>query len=230
MSRKYFGTDGIRGRVGDEPVTAEFMLKLGWAAGRVLGRGGRDSVIIGKDTRISGYMFESALEAGLSAAGVDIRLLAIDEAHCLSQWGHDFRPDYLRLGKVREALGRPTTMALTATATPRVQNDIAETLGIDYDLIESNVTDTESVPYCHVTGGSRVTYATGMAVIDACNKVIDDLRARAALIWDVDVEGVVWEDGEARPASSNVAPRGWYMLYLVTDQGVPGEAVWVHVE
>ena len=75
MSRKYFGTDGIRGRVGEQPITAEFMLKLGWAAGRVLGRKCGDSVIIGKDTRISGYMFESALEAGLSAAGVDIRLL-----------------------------------------------------------------------------------------------------------------------------------------------------------
>ena len=75
MAKKYFGTDGIRGRVGDYPVTADFMLKLGWAAGRVLGTGGGDRVIIGKDTRISGYMFESALEAGLSAAGVDVRLL-----------------------------------------------------------------------------------------------------------------------------------------------------------
>lgn len=74
MPRKYFGTDGIRGRVGSHPVTAEFMLKLGWAAGRVLGNHG-DRVVIGKDTRISGYMFESALEAGLSAAGVDVRLL-----------------------------------------------------------------------------------------------------------------------------------------------------------
>ena len=61
---------------------------------------------------------------------VDIRLLAIDEAHCLSQWGHDFRPDYLRLGKVRDALGRPATIALTATATPEVQRDIVRTLGI----------------------------------------------------------------------------------------------------
>ncbi|MDJ0873205.1 MAG: phosphoglucosamine mutase [Gammaproteobacteria bacterium] len=73
--RKYFGTDGIRGPVGTYPITAEFMLKLGWAAGRVLGRKGHASVVIGKDTRISGYMFESALEAGLSAAGVDIILL-----------------------------------------------------------------------------------------------------------------------------------------------------------
>jgi phosphoglucosamine mutase len=75
VSKKYFGTDGIRGRVGEYPVTADFMLKLGWAAGRVLGGSGGDRVIIGKDTRISGYMFESALEAGLSAAGVDVRLL-----------------------------------------------------------------------------------------------------------------------------------------------------------
>ena len=80
----------------------------------------------------------------------------------------------------------------------------AETLGIDYDLIQSNVVDTETVPYCHVTGGSRVTYATGLAVINACEQIIDDLRARAALMWDVDVDAVVWEDGQAKPASSNV--------------------------
>jgi phosphoglucosamine mutase len=80
MSRSYFGTDGIRGKVGVAPITPDFVLKLGWAAGRVLGRQVRDSrsrnlVIIGKDTRISGYMFESALEAGLVAAGLDVSLL-----------------------------------------------------------------------------------------------------------------------------------------------------------
>ena len=75
VAKKYFGTDGIRGRVGEHPITAEFMLKLGWAAGRVLASSGGDLVIIGKDTRISGYMFESALEAGLIAAGIDIRML-----------------------------------------------------------------------------------------------------------------------------------------------------------
>lgn len=73
--RKYFGTDGIRGRVGQYPITPEFVMKLGWAAGRVLARDGNGPVLIGKDTRLSGYMFESALEAGLSAAGVDVRLL-----------------------------------------------------------------------------------------------------------------------------------------------------------
>lgn len=74
--RKYFGTDGVRGRVGVPPITPDFVMKLGWAAGRVLSRGKpRPKVLIGKDTRVSGYMFESALEAGLSAAGVDIHLL-----------------------------------------------------------------------------------------------------------------------------------------------------------
>lgn len=73
--KKYFGTDGIRGQVGVYPITPEFVLKLGWAVGKVLSRNEPGKVLIGKDTRISGYMFESALEAGLSAAGMDIHLL-----------------------------------------------------------------------------------------------------------------------------------------------------------
>jgi len=73
MTRRYFGTDGIRGKVGEDKVTPEFVLKLGWAAGRVLGKTG-GSVLIGKDTRISGYMFESALEAGLAASGMNVLL------------------------------------------------------------------------------------------------------------------------------------------------------------
>lgn len=75
MTKQYFGTDGIRGKVGEGMMTAEKVLKLGWAAGRVFAGQGRKLVVIGKDTRISGYMLESALEAGLSAAGVHVRLL-----------------------------------------------------------------------------------------------------------------------------------------------------------
>lgn len=75
MSRKYFGTDGVRGRVGEWPISPEFMLKLGWAVGQVFGRSGRAKFLIGKDTRISGYMLESAIEAGIVAAGADVRLL-----------------------------------------------------------------------------------------------------------------------------------------------------------
>ncbi|MDO4431344.1 MAG: phosphoglucosamine mutase [Lonepinella koalarum] len=68
--RKYFGTDGVRGKVGSFPITPDFALKLGWAAGKVLATQGSKKVLIGKDTRISGYMLESALEAGLTAAGL----------------------------------------------------------------------------------------------------------------------------------------------------------------
>lgn len=81
MNKKYFGTDGIRGRVGDAPITPDFMMRLGYAAGRVLtsidnhlAASAHPSVLIGKDTRISGYMLESALQAGLAAAGVDVLL------------------------------------------------------------------------------------------------------------------------------------------------------------
>ena len=79
MTRHYFGTDGVRGRVGEPPITPELVLKLGWAAGLVLAAdtardGVRPGVLIGKDTRISGYLLEAALESGLSAAGVDVYL------------------------------------------------------------------------------------------------------------------------------------------------------------
>ena len=73
--KKYFGTDGIRGEVGQGVITPEFILKLGWAAGRVFSREGKGKILIGKDTRISGYMFESALESGLAAAGCDSLLV-----------------------------------------------------------------------------------------------------------------------------------------------------------
>ncbi len=82
MARKYFGTDGVRGRVGEMPITPDFVMRLGYAAGKVLVaaehaalHGERPAVLIGKDTRVSGYMLESALEAGLTAAGVDVRLV-----------------------------------------------------------------------------------------------------------------------------------------------------------
>jgi len=77
MAKKYFGTDGVRGEVGKFPVTPEFVLKLAYAAGHVLVQHGTDhqpTVLIGKDTRISGYMLEAAMEAGFTAAGVNVLL------------------------------------------------------------------------------------------------------------------------------------------------------------
>ncbi len=69
-------------------------------------------------------------------AGRTVSLLAVDEAHCVSQWGHDFRPDYSRLAEIRQVLGNPTTIALTATATRAVQRDIVHQLGLSVDEVE----------------------------------------------------------------------------------------------
>lgn len=93
--RKYFGTDGIRGTVGQFPITPEFVLKLGWAAGKVLVKNaeGRGKVVIGKDTRISGYMFESLLEAGLTAAGIDSFLVGPMPTPAVAYLTRTFRAD-----------------------------------------------------------------------------------------------------------------------------------------
>src|SRR5713226_684492 len=100
---------------------------------------------------------------------------------------------------------------LVATGSPDIGGSrasmalmAAETFGVDYSQVRAIVADTASIGYTHVTGGSRVTFASGMAVVDTCKKLIDDLRGRAAMIWGVDVEGVIWQDGHAKPASSNV--------------------------
>ncbi len=100
---------------------------------------------------------------------------------------------------------------LVATGSPDIGGSrasmaimAAETLGVDYKQVRAIVADTGSVGYTHVTGGSRVTFATGTAVVDATKTVIKDLCRRAAMIWDVDPDGVVWEDGCAKPAGANV--------------------------
>ena len=100
---------------------------------------------------------------------------------------------------------------LVATGSPDIGGSrasmaimAAETLGVDYNVVRAIVADTGSVGYTHVTGGSRVTFATGTAVVNATKAVVKDLCKRAALIWDVDPEGVIWEDGFAKPAGSNV--------------------------
>ncbi|HEY1410763.1 MAG TPA: molybdopterin cofactor-binding domain-containing protein, partial [Rhodopila sp.] len=100
---------------------------------------------------------------------------------------------------------------LVATGSPDIGGSrasmaimAAETLGVDYNTVRAIVADTASVGYTHVTGGSRVTFATGTAVVTGAKTVVKELCKRAALIWGVDEEGVVWDDGHAKPASSNV--------------------------
>ncbi|MCB0993307.1 MAG: molybdopterin-dependent oxidoreductase, partial [Acidimicrobiales bacterium] len=82
----------------------------------------------------------------------------------------------------------------------------AEELGIDFERIKPVIADTETVGFNDTTGGSRVTHATGMAVVEACRKVVADLRARAAKTWDVDVDKVEWVDGQAQQVDGSVPP------------------------
>jgi ATP-dependent DNA helicase RecQ len=137
--------------------------------------------------------FTPAFQAFLN--GVDIRLLAVDEAHCLSQWGHDFRPDYLRLGKVRQALGRPPTVALTATATPEVQEDIVQTLGLQQGRVFVRGFDRENLilECLHVSGkahkdavlpelvqpGPALVYAATRKNVERAARALRDAGIRA---------------------------------------------------
>ena len=120
--------------------------------------------------RLRNRSFQEAL------AGVSVGLLAVDEAHCISQWGHDFRPDYLHIGPARQSMGCPVTAALTATATPQVQEDIVHRLGLD---------DAGRV----ITGFNRpnltleVRYTPGPA---------DKLRSLQELLREADGAGIIY--------------------------------------
>ena len=104
MKRKYFGTDGVRGRVGQYPITPDFAVRLGLAAGKVLGKKHGGKVIIGKDTRLSGYMLEAALESGFSAGGMSPVMLGPMPTPAVAYLTRAFRAD---LGVVISASHNP---------------------------------------------------------------------------------------------------------------------------
>jgi ATP-dependent DNA helicase RecQ len=132
----------------------------------------------------------------LRDAGVS--LLAVDEAHCISEWGHDFRPSYLRIYSVREKLGNPPTVALTATATPHVRRDIVEQLkltsptsiitGFDRKNLTYNVvpvkTDAEKddalVHLLKTVDGLAVVYASTRKAVEKISALLDRAKIRAA--------------------------------------------------
>jgi ATP-dependent DNA helicase RecQ len=127
--------------------------------------------------------------------GIDVRLFAVDEAHCLSQWGHDFRPDYLRLGTVREKLGNPPAVALTATATPVVQEDIVRTLGLEsgrtfirgfdrenlvLEVVEAGgKRDKDAMLKGLVEGGTALVYCATRKNVERATKALRDDGVRA---------------------------------------------------
>lgn len=182
--KKYFGTDGIRGRVGEYPITPDFMLKLGWAAGKVFAKtdSGRSKILIGKDTRISGYMFEAALEAGLTSAGVDINLLGPMPTPAVAYLTRTF---HAQAGIVISASHNPYCdngikfFSGEGTKLPdEIEFQIEEYMGrkittVDSKLIgkASRITDAGGryIEYCKSTIPSRVKLSGLKIVVDCAN-------------------------------------------------------------
>lgn len=203
MARKYFGTDGIRGRVGEFPITPDFVLKLGWAVGRVFAREGHSKVLIGKDTRISGYMFESALEAGLSAAGVDVLLLGPMPTPAIAYLTRTFRAN---AGIVISASHNPyedNGIKFFSSEGTKLPDDIEEKIEAQLDLAMTTVSSDKLgkvrrvndaagryIEFCKASGGHHLSLDGLKLVVDCANgaayhvapKVFSELGAKVTEI------------------------------------------------
>lgn len=165
MSKRYFGTDGIRGKVGQFPVTPDFVLKLGWAAGKVFAREGHSKILIGKDTRISGYMFESALEAGLSAAGVDVLLTGPMPTPAVAYLARTFRAD---AGIVISASHNPfydNGIKFFSSEGTKLPDDVEQAIEAQMDIAMTTVDSSE-------LGKAR-------RIVDAAGRYIEFCKASA---------------------------------------------------
>ncbi|PVZ71783.1 phosphoglucosamine mutase [Pelagibaculum spongiae] len=190
--RKYFGTDGIRGKVGEFPITPDFILKLGWAVGHVLAgkNEGRGRVLIGKDTRISGYMFESALQAGLSAAGVDVRLLGPMPTPAIAYLTRTLRAD--------------AGIVISASHNPYYDNGIKffshEGLKLD-DELEAEIEAFLEKPISTV---DSIKLGKARRVVDAAGRYIE--FCKASIPGDVSLKGMKIVLDCAHGATYHVAP------------------------
>ena len=190
-NRKYFGTDGIRGKVGEFPITPDFALKLGWAAGRVLAKDGVKKVIIGKDTRISGYMLESALEAGFASAGVAAAFTGPMPTPAVAYLTRTFRAD---AGVVISASHNPFyDNGIKFFSTEGRKLDDAIELEIEAQL-EKQIDCVESK---QLGRASRITDAAGR-YIEFCKSTFDHDLSLAGLKIVVDC---------ANGATYHIAPK-----------------------
>lgn len=191
MKKQFFGTDGIRGTVGSYPITPDFMLKLGWAAGRVLGAEKGSKILIGKDTRISGYMIESALEAGLSAAGVDIQLLGPMPTPAIAQ--------------LTRTLHAQAGIVISASHNPFADNGIkffsAEGTKLADDVEHAIEAELEKELVCSESSvlgkASRITDAAGR-YIEFCKNTFPE---------EIDLKGLKIVVDCANGATYHIAPK-----------------------
>ncbi|MDB2705263.1 phosphoglucosamine mutase [Pseudomonadota bacterium] len=180
--KRYFGTDGIRGRVGDGSITPEFVLKLGWAIGRVFAKERHSKVLIGKDTRISGYMFESALQAGLSAAGVDVYLLGPMPTPAIAYLTRTF---HAQAGIVISASHNPYHdngikffSGLGSKLSDEIELEIESMMDMPLETVESallgkahRVDDAAGryIEFCKSTVASKIDFSNLKIVVDCAN-------------------------------------------------------------
>lgn len=189
--RKYFGTDGIRGHVGHSNINPEFILKLGWAVGRVLANGHRKKVVIGKDTRVSGYMLESALEAGLSAAGIDVALLGPMPTPGIAYLTQTLRANAGIVISASHNLFEDNGIKFFSSEGGKLPDHVE--LQIEAEL-EKNM---EIVPSAQLGKASRINDATGR-YIEFCKSTIPSLTRLSGLKIVVDC---------ANGATYHVAPN-----------------------
>ncbi|MDP8162729.1 phosphoglucosamine mutase [Pasteurella skyensis] len=180
--RKYFGTDGIRGTVGQSPITPKFILKLGWAAGKVLATQGSRKILIGKDTRISGYMIEAALEAGLSAAGLSVAFTGPMPTPAIAYLTRTFRAE---AGVVISASHNPyedNGIKFFSSNGEKLPDEVEEAieamLDEPMDCVESSklgiasrITDAAGryIEYCKSTFPSELSLTGYKIVVDCAN-------------------------------------------------------------
>ena len=202
--KRYFGTDGIRGKVGQAPITPDFMLKLGWAAGKVFMQGGhRSKILIGKDTRISGYMFEAALEAGLTAAGVDINLtgpmptpaiayltrtLRAQAGIVISASHNSFEDNGIKFFSDNGTkLPDEVELAIEAELSKALTTVAPKSLGK-----ASRIDDARGryIEFCKSTVGSRLTLSGLKVVVDCANGATYDIAPAVLSELGADVVGI----------------------------------------
>jgi phosphoglucosamine mutase len=197
MSRKYFGTDGMRGTVGQSPMTPDFVLRLGYAAGKVLaGKADHPAVLIGKDTRISGYMIEAALEAGFSAAGVDVLLC-----------GPLPTPGVAYLAR---ALRLSAGVVISASHNPYADNGIKIFSGDGFKLADAVEADIERMLEAPIGCNESAKLGKARRIDDAAGRYIE--FCKSSFPADLDLRGLRIVVDCAHGAAYNIAPHVFHEL------------------
>ncbi|HEX7250258.1 MAG TPA: phosphoglucosamine mutase [Burkholderiales bacterium] len=197
MSRKYFGTDGVRGTVGQSPMTPDFVLRLGYAAGKVLaGKADHPAVLIGKDTRISGYMIEAALEAGFSAAGVDVLLC-----------GPLPTPGVAYLAR---ALRLSAGVVISASHNPYADNGIKIFSGDGFKLADAVESDIERMLEAPIGCNESARLGKARRIDDAAGRYIE--FCKSSYPADLDLRGLRLVVDCAHGAAYSIAPHVFHEL------------------